>query len=382
MDNFGVTESIIYEKLWDKTDRADSGYESNNMYNGNYESVPTIEELDKLLASQTNTHYVFPNSVIVNGQTGIKSRLKVFLKKIIRRLVLWLIEPVCQRQSENNMASVMFDRNLLNYVVNQKNEVSMMVSEVSKISKDMDILRENAKDVFRIADKRYWSYENGSQSGEDQILAYFMMVIGLNIKDEFYLDLGANHAKELSNTWLFYKGGMRGVLVEANPKLIPELKFYRNEDIILNKCVSDKTGEKIKFYIMSGDGLSCADKESAEDAMRIDPELRIDEVIEVETITVNDILSKYFVKGPAILNVDVEGMEEDILSQYDYENYAPLCIVVERIDYSLFVASEKRKDRIEDIMRENGYFEYAFTGINSIYVNKARLKEYKGENSI
>lgn len=53
------------------------------------------------------------------------------------------------------------------------------------------------------------------------------------------------------------------------------------------------------------------------------------------------------------------------------KNFKPICICVETID---FVPNGMAiKDiRIIQLLEENGYFEYAFTGINSIFVDKDR----------
>ncbi len=329
---------------------------------------------------------------ILRSKPGIIGSFVVFIKKIIRRLLKWYIEPVCENQKVFNQAISSCNEDILSCVggiatyYEEKNEELRMKfleyeerlvisnTELASIKEEINIVKEQVPELFSSIQNNWCNYACTSQSGEDKILAYIFTVLGVDIKKEFYLDLGANHAKELSNTYMFYKLGMRGVLVEANPSLIPELRFYRSEDIVINKCVASEGGKNIRFYVMNGDGLSCPDRNSIDEAIRINPTLRIENEIEVESITVNEIVEKYFVKPPLFVNVDIEGTEEEILRNYDYERYAPLCIIVERIDYSLSIATKKRNDDIDLIMRENGYFEYAFTGINSIYINKSRLE--------
>jgi len=57
-----------------------------------------------------------------------------------------------------------------------------------------------------------------SQMGEDIIMQYILRAIGM--KSWTWLDIGAYDPDVLSNTALWYKNGMRGINVEANPKLI------------------------------------------------------------------------------------------------------------------------------------------------------------------
>lgn len=54
-----------------------------------------------------------------------------------------------------------------------------------------------------------------SQLGQDKIVESIFMA--LNISKITYLDVGANHPIECSNTALFYRGGSSGYAVEANP---------------------------------------------------------------------------------------------------------------------------------------------------------------------
>ena len=212
-----------------------------------------------------------------------------------------------------------------------------------------------------------------SQAGEDSILAFAINTLGMNFEDCVYLDLGANHAKEMSNTYFFYSMGARGVLVEANPELIPELKFFRNGDIILNKCVSDKSGELIEFYILNGDGLSTPNLEVAEECIRKNSNLEIIKKVTVETITVNEIIETYLGKSPVILNVDIEGKEMDILNSIDFDKYRPMFIIIEMIEYKPTLVVGEKNNEILRFMEKKSYQEYAFSGINSIFIDTRQI---------
>ena len=212
-----------------------------------------------------------------------------------------------------------------------------------------------------------------SQSGEDAIVSYCLKFLGLSLEKCTYLDLGANHAKKMSNTYYFYKRGARGVLVEANPYLIPELKFYRSEDNILNACISTISGDSVDFYIMNGDGVSTTDKESIENMCKINPYLSVEKVVSVKTITIREILEKYFETAPTILNIDIEGKEMDILQEIDFGKYRPLFVIIEMIPYKVTLPIGEKNKTILDFMQSKGYVEYAFTGINSIFIDKTQM---------
>lgn len=445
MNNFDITQKIIFEKL--------SNHRSEEMP-VEYRPDDSATELDKAyyyLNGIIDAQNITSIRPVVSKRKGIVAKCVIIIKKVMRKLLFWYIEPVCKQQTrynelctqyciqmfynaqkgkENAKSSITVNdkievitkkteesqkkieklqseneilrKMLVEYIQdNAKHsaEIKDLTDGISNIQQNMDkyecisketekvisdmqtIKRENA-DLFKPFDSDFWNKVSVAQSGEDTIVEYVLMVLGIKLSDEYYLDLGANHAKQLSNTYMLYKKGMRGVLVEANPQLIGELKFYRSEDVILNKCISNHSDESLHFYIMSGDGLSCTSMDAVNEMIEKNPQLYIKDTITVDTITVNQILQKYFSKAPILLSIDIEGQEESILQTLDYDKYAPLIVIVERIDYGTTIATKKRKDLIADIMSQNGYFEYAFTGINSIFINKRRLEEIQNENSI
>ena len=212
-----------------------------------------------------------------------------------------------------------------------------------------------------------------SQSGEDAIIKYILFELQRYEKVS-YLDLGANHAKEISNTYGLYEAGASGVLVEANPYLITELELYRNRDVILNKCISAKDDEELEFYIFNGDGLSTPDYESAQKMLEINEHLFIKDTVKVKTISINTIIDNYFKdRVPEVVNIDIEGMEMEVLQQIDFEKFRPLIYIIETIPYTKDLVKREKTEEVIDFMNKKGYVEYAFTGINSIFIDERQL---------
>ena len=213
-----------------------------------------------------------------------------------------------------------------------------------------------------------------SQSGEDMICEYVLKFLRTDISRVNYLDLGANHAKELSNTYKFYKMGGRGVLVEANPELIPELTENRKGDVILNNVIvpsDEASGGSTDFYVLSGDGLSTLDYESAVSACKANPAITIKQKYSVSTVTVSEILDRYFKDGMDILNIDLEGIEYKILKEFDFSKIRPKIILLESIEYRPYLVTEKSLSQdAAALLKANNYTEYAFTGINSVFLDK------------
>ena len=212
-----------------------------------------------------------------------------------------------------------------------------------------------------------------SQSGEDMILAYILGKCGIEESRCTYLDLGANHAKELSNTYHFYQKGARGVLVEANPTLIRELKFYRSGDQIINCCIASEGGQSVAFYVLSNEGLSTPDRAQVDEVMARDSSLKIERTVMIKTATVNEIMNAYFDSAPIYMNIDIEGEEMSILKSIDFEVHRPMIISVEMIPYRTHLVIGEKNQEILRFMRSRDYIEYAFTGINSIFIDKRQI---------
>ena len=214
-----------------------------------------------------------------------------------------------------------------------------------------------------------------SQAGEDAILMYIFVMLGVPLSQCTYLDLGANHPCDMSNTWFFYQQGARGILVDANPKLAEELRRARPEDKVINACVCPVSGETLDFHVLSADGLSAPGDVS--EVLRANPAVRVLETIPMQTVAVNDLMEQLG-GAPKILNLDIEGMEMEILRSIDFAKYRPAAMIIEMIPYAKQLVAGQKNQEILRFMAEKGYVEYAFTGINSIFLDKQFYEETTG----
>lgn len=256
--------------------------------------------------------------------------------------------------------------------------VALNESSISALKGDMDCIKKVDASIFGHEYDVYFS--KYAQSGEDGIVANIFRRLAIRPEHVTYLDLGANHAREMSNTYYFYQSGASGVLVEANPNLLPELKLLRSRDIVLNNCISSIDDNVVDFYVMNIDGLSTGSKLSVDENSSIDPQLKVSETVQVKTISVNTILEQYFSQSPLLLSIDIEGNEMDVLASLDFEKYRPVVIIVETIPYEPNLVIGKKNHEVISYLQDKGYTEYAFTGINSIFVDEEQIKNgpYKG----
>ena len=80
----------------------------------------------------------------------------------------------------------------------------------------------------------------------------------------FYVDVGALHPVNGSNTYNLYKNGWKGINFDLMNENIKLFKIFRPKDISLNLAVSSKTGFINSYIFDSGSGLNTLEKKWAE----------------------------------------------------------------------------------------------------------------------
>ena len=211
-----------------------------------------------------------------------------------------------------------------------------------------------------------YSCKSYSQVGEDLIINFIFNSKGINTFN--YLDIGANHPFYINNTYNFYLKGMRGINIEPNPNLFQLLTKYRSEDINLNIGISDKKSE-LTYYHFDVPALNTFSMEEKDRYLTIGHKLIHQEILIVDTIAY--VINKYC-NGifPNVLFVDVEGLDFDIIKSIDFDSdNAPNVICIETLSYSKDNSGVKHIELI-DYIKSKGYFLYADTFVNSIFVNQ------------
>lgn len=203
-----------------------------------------------------------------------------------------------------------------------------------------------------------------AQCGEDLILQYLFMVLGIDKVS--YLDVGAHHPSYFSNTYLFYQNGGRGVCVEPDPSLFKEFSGKRPQDTHLNCGVGVTTGEA-DFFVMSTSTLNTFSREEAERYQSYGQQ-RILKTIKMELKTINEIIAQNFNKMPNLVSLDVEGFDYAIMQNFDFSKYRPEVFCLETLTYTEN-KSERKLTEIIELMHKNGYLTYADTYINTIFVD-------------
>ena len=233
------------------------------------------------------------------------------------------------------------------------------------LRKVLHALREEIANCFPKKSARL-SY---SQAGEDMIVDFIFKA--LRVSKPNYLDIGAHHPYQFSNSYYFYLQGCRGVAVEPDPDLFRLFVQKRRNEIHLNVGVGAETSHELPFYIMSTPTLNTF---SGSEAVKYEQTgfHKIVRVENVQVITISEIFDKYFSRSsPDFLSIDVEGLDFEIIKSIDFEKYRPCVICVETITFSEN-REEKKLVAIPAYLESRGYMVYADTYINTIFVDRAR----------
>ena len=356
-----------------------------------------LDQLDRMNRTAVNRSYrAIPG-------TSFSGKCKRALKRLLRSIMFWYVEPCMMQQTTYNSANNAFSaqvnlelnalkceaislRNQMEELAiknqNLQQELTQQARELKKDQEELELMNQefleqlaagSSVDLESRKDRKV-SCQSYSQSGEDAILRFIFRSMNRDLSQLTYLDLGANHAKFLSNTYSFYREGASGVLVEANPSLIEELKTVRPRDTVVNRCISNQADTTLTFYVMNGDGLSTMDYEAAKSFMKENPAIQIEQTVSVPSITIPELIAAYFPdRAPDLVNIDIEGMELDVLRMMNFDTFRPFAIICEMIEYKTKLGIPKKNTEILQYLRKKGYEEYAFTGINSIFIDQTAL---------
>lgn len=188
-----------------------------------------------------------------------------------------------------------------------------------------------------------------SQGGEDRYVLERLQDFRLD--DSIYIDVGANHPMSLSNTYLLYRHGLRGIVIDPIGELIELHRRFRSRDLALcaacgaRPAVAEFTVTKAPVFSTLGE---------IDAALKWRTEL-------VPVVTLDMLIEHYDPAWVCFLNVDVEGHDLAVLqgAARTLDRVFLLCVEArtdrERNSLSNFL--EQRDFRLTTTIRRNLIFE-------------------------
>jgi FkbM family methyltransferase len=170
-------------------------------------------------------------------------------------------------------------------------------------------------DLDRYAPKAF------SEGNEEVIIRHFFA----DRRDGFFLDVGAYHYKDKSNTYYLEKNlGWQGIAIDANGEFEQGYLDNRPNTRFFAFFVSDRSDEKADFYIVKDPGHL-----TKSTAVQSFIKGRESEKIIVPTIRLDDLLAKLGVSRIDFFNLDIELWEPHALAGFDIEKYRPRLVCIE-----------------------------------------------------
>jgi FkbM family methyltransferase len=149
-----------------------------------------------------------------------------------------------------------------------------------------------------------------------------------------YVDVGCNHPFKLSNTYLLYLQGWRGICIDPLRRFAPMYRRWRPEDHFDNLAVGEVAGS-FPFYEFESDVLSTLDARLATLYKSSGYKLRNKSSVRIARL--DDILADSGLNAPiSLLSIDIEGHELPALLSLDLAHWAPelVCLEVATADGS------------------------------------------------
>ncbi|MEE3715450.1 FkbM family methyltransferase [Tumidithrix elongata RA019] len=354
LGNFVVSKDLLFHKR-----HGGSSDPSEQSHQWGKSKLADLQQVSLSIKDWYGYFYGYAHIIDLTNLLTIKEKAK------LKFMVLKRFGQICWRQIKPVLITpiAIKARSILDRAISKSKQIlkPKHLDSLSKTSKTSTLLEQN------ILGQKV-SY---AQCGEDLIVD-FLFSCELKKSNFTYLDIGSYHPTQLSNTYLFYQKGCRGVCVEPDPTLFNEIKKLREEDICLNVGIGVDRNTQADFYIMTARTLNTFSKVEAERYASFGS-FKIEEVIQVPLININELIHQHFPNCPNFISIDIEGLDFEVLKTFDFSRFRPEVFCVETKTYAEDKTERKLYEIIE-LMNSKGYFVYADTYINSIFVDKEAWK--------
>ena len=197
-------------------------------------------------------------------------------------------------------------------------------------------------------------------SGEDKLIASIFARPG------FYVDVGCNHPTNYSNTFMLYKRGWHGINIDANATLIELHRRMKPRDQSIFAAIAQHR-QTLTYTQFEGETLM-ASLDPAFVKARLAGGLKVRSELALETKTLTEVLEQCNApKRFELLNVDVEGLDLEVLRSLDLQRFRPHMIVVEILGCDL---ENYAAEPIFQHLSAHNYRLSGYTHLNAIFLDR------------
>jgi FkbM family methyltransferase len=210
---------------------------------------------------------------------------------------------------------------------------------------------------------------NFSTDGEDIILDKWLG----GISNGFYIDIGSHNPIHVSNTYGFYLNGWSGICIDPNPGLKLKYSLFRSLDLFINSAIvlKKKSGSNLFYYYKNNTDLNTFSKKRVNIQRKLYGRYPTKK-IKINILAIDDLIKLIANKELHFLNIDIEGLEYEIIKSLLNKKISPWCLAIEELGQTCENIS---RSKIKKFMNKKGYFLASRTFLTSIYIRKNILKK-------
>jgi FkbM family methyltransferase len=198
-------------------------------------------------------------------------------------------------------------------------------------------------------------------TAEDIVLA-FLVDRYTGRRGVTYIDVGCHEARRISNSYLLYLNGARGLAIDLNPAYAGEFRRERPNDLFVCAALSDRAATAVVHEFTASE-VNTIDAHQAEQWQR---RFQVEGSRTVETTTLDDLLARHMPGVDIdVLLLDVEGHELPVLRGANLGALRPALIVCELHDLDL---SEADAHPIVNFLAITGYRLISYATVNGYFV--------------
>ena len=175
-------------------------------------------------------------------------------------------------------------------------------------------------DEFEAFRQKYGPHKNTEREEEWFIRDFFQ-----DRRGGTFVDVGANHHQKSSKTYYLETAlGWSGLAIEPQREFADGYAQHRPRTKFLPFFVSDVSNETARLFV-----IKQWPEVSSSNAEFVKKFGRPDEVRDVPTLTLNDILDAEQIRQIDFVNIDVELHEPQVLKGFDIERFKPSLVCIE-----------------------------------------------------
>jgi FkbM family methyltransferase len=208
-----------------------------------------------------------------------------------------------------------------------------------------------------------------SQQGEDIVLFHALHDL-LGLSQPTYMDVGAAHPVQSSNTYLLYGTGSTGVLVEPNPFYVDLLRQKRPRDVVVAAGIGVTETAEADYYEIRGNALlNTFSPEQVEMLQQGKTESVVERVSKMPLLNINRVIDDHLGRAPDLLSTDVEGLDFAILQTLDLTRFRPGVICCEGLAFN----NHGNQSETARYLMDQAYVLRGGSMVNSIFFDRHRV---------